>query len=244
VSPAILTGAMQRNYSHVRGELPSTAGDHTIAAVTTRVFIASPVRLYREGLAELLRREEGMAIVGLAGESEATVAAVRALGPDIVLLDPGLPEAMEVVRELTGPTAVKVVALACPETEQAVVACAEAGVSGFVARDHSLADLLAAIRSPARGESLVSPRTAATLIRRVKALAAECAPSAPEARFTPREVEVFQLIEEGLSNKQIAHRLSIELPTVKQHVHHILEKLKVGRRGEAVARLRHRGDPR
>jgi two-component system, NarL family, nitrate/nitrite response regulator NarL len=239
-----LTGTVQRNYSHVRGQIRSTSGDYRIAAVTIRVFIAAPVRLYRDGLAELLRREQGMAVVGVAGESGRTLADVRALGPDVVLLDPGLPEGVEAVRELTGSVGVKVIALACPETEQAVVACAEAGVSGFVTPDHSLADLVAAIRSPARGESLVSPRTAATLIRRVNALAVERAPSATEPRFTPREVEVVQLIEEGLSNKQIAHRLAIELPTVKQHVHHILEKLEVGRRGEAVARLRRRGHPR
>jgi DNA-binding NarL/FixJ family response regulator len=89
-----------------------------------------------------------------------------------------------------------------------------------------------------RGEFLCSPGTAATLLRRVAALAAERHTADNGARLTPREQQVVRLIDEGLSNKEIARRLSIEVRTVKNHVHSILEKLQVRRRGEAAARMR------
>jgi two-component system nitrate/nitrite response regulator NarL len=207
--------------------------------VTIRVFIAAHVRLYREGLAEILAREEGMDVVGTAGERGEIRAQVRALQPDVVLLDPALPESMEAVRELADASHRKVVALASLETEPAVIACAEAGVSGYVTRNDSLADLVATIRSVARGDLLCSPRMAGTLLRRVTALAAERSHASAEGRLTSRELQILRLIDEGFANKQIAIRLGIELPTVKNHVHNILEKLGVARRGEAVARLRH-----
>jgi DNA-binding NarL/FixJ family response regulator len=85
-----------------------------------------------------------------------------------------------------------------------------------------------------------SPRLAATLLRRVAVLAADRAQPRVEARLTARELEIVELIDEGLSNKEIASRLCIEVPTVKNHVHNILEKLDVRGRAEAAARVRPR----
>jgi DNA-binding NarL/FixJ family response regulator len=79
------------------------------------------------------------------------------------------------------------------------------------------------------------------LLERVAALAASLPQATPAQHLTPRELEIARLLERGLSNKQIAARLRIQLATVKHHVHHILEKLDVARRGEAVARLRQIG---
>jgi DNA-binding NarL/FixJ family response regulator len=209
---------------------------------TLRVLVAADVRLYRESLAEILGRQERMDVVGVAGDSGDMLSLVSELKPDVTLLDPAVPGSMAAVRELVKRApGVKVVALAADEGEAEVIECAEAGVSGFVTRDHSLADLVASIRSAARGDLFCSPETAGALLRRVRALAAAQPRLYSEAHLTRRELDVVRLLEEGLSNKQIAHRLCIELPTVKHHVHHILEKLGVGRRGEAVARLRHGG---
>jgi two-component system, NarL family, nitrate/nitrite response regulator NarL len=203
------------------------------------VFIAGPVRAYREGLTEALDRQDDVTVVGAAGNVEEIVARVEALAPDIVLYDPADPGSNDTIRDLTNlGNGVKVAALGVPENEPEVIACAEAGVAAFVTRDDSLAALVETIRSAARGELLVTPKTAATLLSRVAALGTNDVQDAADTRLTPRETEVFGLIAEGLSNKQIARRLCIELPTVKQHVHHILEKLQVSRRGEAVARLR------
>ena len=108
-------------------------------------------------------------------------------------------------------------------------------------REGSLDDLRRAIDSVARGESIVSPKMAASLLRRVSTLAADRAAPPAIEELTVREREIVGLIEQGLANKQIAARLNIELATVKNHVHRILEKLDVTRRGEIAARLRHQG---
>ncbi|HEX7241600.1 MAG TPA: response regulator transcription factor, partial [Longimicrobiaceae bacterium] len=123
------------------------------------------------------------------------------------------------------------------ETEDVVLACAEAGVSGYVSRGASLDDLVGALRSVARGELVCSPHIAGSLFRRVAALS-ERREASPAAVLTPREREILGLIDQGLSNKEISRRLRIELSTVKNHVHNLLEKLQVSRRGAAAACLR------
>jgi DNA-binding NarL/FixJ family response regulator len=111
-------------------------------------------------------------------------------------------------------------------------------MAGYVSREGSLHDLVAAIDSAARGEMLCTPRVAATLLRRVSSLAAERPPAQPFARLTNRQLEIVRLIEQGLTNKEIARRLCIELPTVKNHLHNIFEKLDVHRRGELASVVR------
>jgi two-component system, NarL family, nitrate/nitrite response regulator NarL len=212
------------------------------AALTARVFIASNVRLYREALAEILAREEGIDVVGTAGDRLGILAQVDEIKPDVVLMDPAVAESIETIRDLVESAAgIQVIALALSETEREVIGCAEAGVSGFVTCDESLFTLVSTIRGATQGDLVCTPRTAGTLLRRVAALAARQTPNPLEPQLTARELEVVRLVDEGLSNKQIALRLQIELPTVKHHVHHILEKLGVARRSEAVARLRQNG---
>ena len=119
-----------------------------------------------------------------------------------------------------------------------MVPLVEAGAAGYLTRDASLRDLFAALSSAVRDEVLCSPRIVASLARRLARLAEQHATRPTPASLTAREAEVVGLLDAGLSNKEIATRLCIELPTVKNHVHHILEKLHVNRRGEAAARLR------
>jgi two-component system, NarL family, nitrate/nitrite response regulator NarL len=204
-----------------------------------QVVVLSDIRLYREGLAAILGKR-GPVVVGTAGDSESGVALVSERQPDIVLVDMAMADAAVAVRALleAAPHA-PVVALGVSETEADVIACAEAGVSGYVTRDESVGDLVAALESVSRGEMICSPGIAAALLRRVTALARREA-SAPRTRLTRRELEIVELIDRGLSNKEIARRLSIELATVKNHVHNILEKLQVRRRTEAAARVRGR----
>jgi two-component system, NarL family, nitrate/nitrite response regulator NarL len=123
------------------------------------------------------------------------------------------------------------------ERDAEIVAWAEAGVAGYVVTDTSLDDLIPTIASVVRGETLCSPRISAVLLRRVKALAT-AGTTVSLGVLTPREIEVADLLAQGLSNKEIALCLSIALPTVKTHVHSILTKMSAHRRGEAVARLR------
>jgi DNA-binding NarL/FixJ family response regulator len=206
------------------------------------VFVAAHVRLYRETLSDVLARDERLEVVGASGERREILAGVVAVEPDVVLLDPAAAQSMELIRELAEPThRIKIVALALSEGEQDVIAYAEAGVSGFVTREESVGDLVATILRAARGELLCSPQVAGALLRRVISLAAERPGASLRQPLTARELEVASLLEEGLSNKQIAFRLHLEVPTVKHHVHHILRKLGVASRSEAAAHLRRRG---
>lgn len=112
----------------------------------------------------------------------------------------------------------------------------EAGVSGYVTRDGSYDELLETIRSVANGELICTPRVAGMLLRRVTKAVWDAGPDF--GRLTARERQTVRLIDRGLSNKEIACRLNIELSTVKNHVHHILEKSSTRRRGAAAAHLR------
>ncbi len=210
----------------------------------TRVLILADVGLYRDGLARLLAHDERVEVVGVAAGVEGALAALEEVGSDIVLLDMPTSEGANAVRALVAAAPqVRVVALAVPEIERDVIALAEAGAAGYVPPEGSMEDLVAVVESVSRGEVLCSPGIAATLLHRVGALARERGLEPIEGQLTARELDVLRLIEEGLSNKEIATALSIELATVKNHVHNLLEKLKVHNRTEAAARARRHGLP-
>ena len=207
-----------------------------------QVFIVADVSVHRDGLHEVLEREARIHVIGATATVQESIAEITDLAPDVVLLDVAGEDRIAAITALVHAIpGVKVVACAVPETEHDVIPCAEAGVAACLPRETPFTDLVATIEHVASGESSASPRVAAMLLRRVAKLAAN---RSPEAHLTAREEEVLVLIDDGLSNKQIARRLSIELATVKNHVHHILEKLQVHRRYEAAARMRARnGSP-
>jgi DNA-binding NarL/FixJ family response regulator len=204
-----------------------------------RIVIACDIRLYREGLSLHLARQDQLDVVGTAATRDETHRLARELRPDVLLLDMAMPGSLELVHEVHDiAPETRVLALTIPEADGAVIACAEAGVAGFVTREATIADLIEAIRSAARGEATMSPRAAAALLRRVGALAADRPASAPpRGELTAREREIVELVALGLSNKAIAARLHVEVATVKNHVHNILDKLQVRRRGEIAAHL-------
>ena len=205
-----------------------------------RVFICSDVRIYREGLAEVLGHRTGLTVVGTVAGADHELDGVQASATDVVLLDMSTAESVAILRRLRdrAPDA-RVVALGVSETEPEIVAYAEAGVAGYVTRDQAIGDLVDALVAVARGEAVCSPKAAAMLMHRVSVLAgAGTRPGPSAASLTDREQEILALIRGGLSNKQIGQRLCIELPTVKNHVHNILEKLGVNGRHEAAALAR------
>lgn len=205
-----------------------------------RVLIVSGIRLYREGLAQLLGRRSGLTVVGAKSEWREAAADIQGLEPDVVLLDMATAEGHATVRDVKRlAPGVPVVALGVPELEGDILACVEAGVAGYVTREACLEELVAAVESAARGELQCSPRIAGSLVRRLAALAANREASPLPPRLTTRECEIVRLIEQDLSNKEIADRLGIEVATVKNHVHNLLEKLNVHRRTEAARLFSH-----
>jgi two-component system nitrate/nitrite response regulator NarL len=202
-----------------------------------RVFIVAEVRLYRDGLAQHLGRNGRIEVVGSGCEALAAMEEIERSAPDIVLLDYGSGLAAESIRAIVARSNARVLLLGIPNSEAAVVECVEAGASGFVTRDDPLDAFETIVESVARGEILCSPRITAAFARRLANLAADT-PRA-RTRLTPRQREIVALIDQGYSNKAIAETLSIELATVKNHVHNILEKMQVRRRGEAASQIQH-----
>ena len=203
-----------------------------------RVYLVVDVSLHRAGLAELLGSDGQVDIVGSAAGVDESLGEVAALRPDVAVLDVMAADRTRGVSALTAAHhAVRIVVCAVPETEEDVIPCAEAGAAACLPHETPFDELVATIRHVASGESVASPRMTAMLMERLAALAAERATNG-ERHLTAREREIVALIDDGLSNKDIAARLCIEVPTVKNHVHNILEKLHVRRRYEAAARVR------
>lgn len=202
--------------------------DSTDASAFPRVIVVSDVLLYREGVANGLARSARLTIVGAFGCDE-VVGAIGAIGVDVILLDASRLEALAVARELRAARPdVPMVGFAIG-SEAGSVVCAEAGLIGFVDRDGTLAQLAEAVEQAITGQVGCSPRLAALLCQRVADLAGSAA-IAPST-LTRRERQIAALVCEGLSNKEIALELNIGAATVKNHIHNVLEKLHVRRRG-------------
>jgi two-component system, NarL family, nitrate/nitrite response regulator NarL len=197
-----------------------------------RVLLIGDVRVSREALASLLATD-----VRLEVTERAASGARRSGFVDVVVVDASIDGRPATLTRAIGDADGPIVVLGAPEDERELVALAELGVVGFVDRDASLGDLVASVVSAARGEASLPPRVATTLLRAVGSHSAR-RHSLDASVLTIRERQVVDLIGDGLSNKEIATELGIEVATVKNHVHNILEKLDVERRSDAVARLR------
>jgi DNA-binding NarL/FixJ family response regulator len=211
------------------------------ASAAPRVYVVSDVRLYREGLISSLTRQSELNVVG-AGCSGDVLSQIPASRPEVLLLDLATRDSLAVPRRAQQvlPT-LRVVAFAVAEVEENVLACAEAGISGYVAQDGSVEDLVTAVLRALRGEVLCSPQIAAFLFDRIATLSSG-RPTAPaDAPLTPREREIAALVACNLSNKEVARRLCLGPATIKNHVHNILQKLDIHRRGEIAGMRLKRG---
>jgi len=201
-----------------------------------RIFILSDVRLYREGLAWTLSQRPDIDVIGAAAPSPAIFVEISQSAATVVLLDVAMPRALSFPREIVRLTPrIKVIAFAVSQADHELMAYAEAGIVGYVPRDSTVDELVMSIRNALRGELVCSPRLAGLLYERVAALSHTRQQPCKQRALTRREREIMDLIQRGQSNKEIARSLRIEPATVKNHVHNILEKLQVSRRGEAVA---------
>ena len=209
---------------------------HHKAATALRLVIASEVRFLRESLGEVLGRVESLSVVGYGADLGHTLSVSRDLRPDMVLLDAAMRYGLPVVRSLCAIRAgLQVVAFAVSESVDAVLAWAEAGVAGYIPNTAATGDLHALVAEIRAGRQSCSPPVAAGLLQRVAASAVEQLNQASgPLTLTPRELEIVRLISTGLSNKEIARQLNIGLSTAKSHVHNVLGKLNVQRRGQVA----------
>ncbi|GIG61454.1 hypothetical protein Lfu02_58260 [Longispora fulva] len=201
------------------------------------LLLVDDARLYAEPLADRLRGDDRISTVDTVSDPAQAARGIAAGPVDVALVNAAM--GLPMVRLLAGTHRIPTVALGVTESEAEVLELVEAGVRGYLPRDGSFADLLTVLDHVTRDELLCSPRIAAALGRRLASLAARLPAARPSVPLTPREVEVLGLLTQGLSNKDIARVLSIEIRTAKNHVHNILDKLGVNSRGEAAALARH-----
>jgi DNA-binding NarL/FixJ family response regulator len=203
------------------------------------VLLINEIQLMNNVIAATLEDEADIQIVG----SATAVEEALALAPhcDVALISTRLPDngAVALIRTLTEKhPQVKALALGLAESEEEILQYVEAGAQGYVLRDDSVSELLRSIRAAYNDEALISPEIASTLMSRVSELAQRFAGTAvaPEVvELTPREKDVLKLVSQELTNQEIADELVIEVGTVKNHVHSILQKLNVTSRQDAAA---------
>ena len=203
-----------------------------------RVLLVDDDDLMRAGLKAVLSSDARVEVVGEAGSGRAAVERVRALRPDLVLMDVRMPDldGIAATREIAAASPdVKVVILTTFEEDDYIFGALSAGASGFLLKRSGPEELLAAIQTVAAGDSLLSPSVTRTVIDR---MARQPTPEIGSSRLldtlTPREREVLVLLARGLSNGEIAAELVIEESTVKTHVKRILMKLRLRDRVQAV----------
>lgn len=213
-----------------------------------RVLLVDDCMLFRDDLAAALATSG--AVVTVARDVPTLVTAASNAGPEIVLVNISTFDSATLLdaAATTFPNAWVIVLGVAEDDEATIVACAEAGVSGYHTRNQSLDDLLDLVANVVTGESACSPRVSAVLLRRLSTLASEREPVRKELVLTTREAQILQMLRVGMSNREIAAQLSIAVHTVKNHVHSLLSKLGVTTRAEAAAlpygARRGRGGPR
>ena len=205
-----------------------------------RVLVADDQALVRTGFATILGAQPDVEVVGEAEDGRAAVRLAAELRPDVVVMDVRMPEldGIEATRRLAGPDVadpVTVLVVTTFNLDQHVYDALRAGASGFLLKDARPAELVAAVRTVAAGESLLSPAVTRALVGRFgERVRPSSVPAGALGALTPREVEVLRLIAEGLSNAEIAAALVLSTETVKTYVSRILAKLGLRDRVQAV----------
>jgi DNA-binding NarL/FixJ family response regulator len=202
------------------------------------VVIADDQRMVRSGFRVILEAEDGIKVLGEAGDGAAAVELVRQLSPAVALLDIRMPvlDGLQAARQVIAlRPATRVLILTTFDADDYVYEALRAGASGFLVKDAPADQLVTAVRCLAAGDALIDPSITRRLITRF-ALAARRTDGLPREldRLTARELDVLRLVARGLSNYEIARELVVEENTVKTHVSRILTKLNLRDRVQAV----------
>jgi len=200
-----------------------------------RLLIADDHPIVRDGIRGMFAGDPGFEVLGEAGDGARAVELARALNPDVILMDLRMPvmDGVAAIKELARlGIGARVLVLTTYDTDRDVLPAIEAGATGYLLKDTRREDLVAAVRTAARGESVLSPSVATRLVGQVRT---------PADPLSARELEVLELIAQGTTNREVAARLFISEATVKSHLLHIYAKLGVNDRAAAVAAAFRRG---
>ena len=214
---------------------PDEGDSRSSAAV--RIVVVDDEALVRSGFRLILQTEPGFEVVGEATNGREAVDVVAGLHPDVVLMDVRMPvmDGVEATRRITAAGATRVLILTTFDLDAYLFDAVRAGASGFLLKDVPPDELAAAIRALARGDALIEPRMTRKLLEEFARRPA--GPSPADARLdtlTQREMEVLRAVARGLSNAEISDELYISETTVKTHIAHILTKLDLRDRIQAV----------
>ena len=209
-----------------------------------RILLVNDIQLISNVIAASLEDEPDITIVDCVSSAEDALRSIQEQEIDVALVSTRLPNqgALKFTKNIAKfSPSTKVLALGLSEDKNQVLRFIEAGASGFVLKDNSVNELIENIRAAKDKKALVSPEIASAIMNRLTELTQlllDCGNSFPdEADLTPRELEILELIGRRMTNQQIAGELVIEVGTVKNHVHSILNKLDVGSRSDASAYL-------
>jgi two-component system, NarL family, nitrate/nitrite response regulator NarL len=196
------------------------------------VVVADDHPLFREGVIASLASDDGIVVVGEAGEAETAVRVVRETLPDVVLLDVDMPgSGLEAASRIaTAAPSTRVIMLTVSEDEDHLLMAMKAGASGYVLKGVSATELTHIVRSVSAGDVYLAPSLAFGLLHEMTAPR----PSDPLEELAPREREVLELVASGLSNQEIGVRMGLAERTVKHYMTNVLKKLQVRSRVEAA----------
>ncbi len=206
-----------------------------------RVLLVDDHRLVREGLTNLLRIHPDIEVVGDASNGDEGVAKARSLDPDVILMDISMPgmngiTATKLIKKEM--PRIKIIMLTMLDQEGYVYEAVKAGATGYLLKNTGLEELVKAIKEVLKGGATLHPEAQAQLLKEYVFMARK---NQDTYGLSDREIEVLQLLADGMSNKEIAGNLFISTQTVKTHIAHIFDKLGVSDRTEAVAAALRRG---
>ena len=216
---------------------------------TIRILLVDDHAILRQGTAELLKREPGLEVVGQAGNGNEAIELAGALRPDVVVMDIRMPgmSGIEATRQIRQSwLSVQVLVLTAHDDEPYIFSLLEAGASGYLLKNAPVSDLVTAIRQVHAGESPLHPSIARKIVARMSGTRAPADAGTPDGiptpeELTPRELEVLQMLAQGLSNRAIAEALYISDRTVQAHLTSIYAKMGVQTRLDAVLTAMRRG---
>jgi len=235
--------ALGRNTQHPKKTMDSVS--EIVPGSSIRVFLLIENRLLREALIRLFRKRSDLVVLGQDGPADATASQVLETQFDVLVTDSfqtAWPTA-KIACQTQGQAAFKAILIGMEPDEEQFIAAVRAGVMGYLLKDASASDLVAAVRAVYRGEAVCPPQLCSTLFRFVAHMVDEMPIERSAARpdLTLRQQQLIALVAKGLTNKEIASHLNLSEFTVRNHIHRILKQVDAGSRSEAVEAIRAHG---